>query len=167
MRCRLATLGIAIAATSSHAGPWSVDADGGMQLAPLADDDVFGRLAVAVRYAWHDRWIAGARLSFAIDPSTSMALPSGANIRSYLIEGGVRLHPSARLGIELGWRVGRAGIDFGFAYVHTTDLEPFAALTVPLGAPLELRIEPLVVDLYRSSTWQTTIGVNAGLAWRL
>lgn len=163
---KLALLAIAAGATTARAEPWTVEVRGGMELAPLAADDVFERVGAAATYTWHDRWMIGGAIGFAIDPSTSMSLPSGANIRTYLAELAVRLQPASKLGVELGWRVGRAGIDLGFAYVHATDLEPVVVLAVPVGKTLELHIEPLVLDLYRSSTWQMTVGASVGVAWR-
>lgn len=142
-----------------------VGVSGGLQIAPLASDDTFGRMGLAIDWQWRERWIVGVALGFAVDGTPNMYLP-GADIRSYLVEAGVRLHPSPRLGVILGWRAGLAGIDFGFAYSHVTDIEPMADLVVPVAHALELRIEPLSVDLYRSSTWQITFGAQVGVTWR-
>jgi hypothetical protein len=156
-----------IAAADPACPPWSLTAtaSGGLEVAPLAADDVFGRMRLAVDWEWRRRWLVGVALGFAVDATANMDLP-GADIRTYLVEAGVRLQPSPRLGVLLGWRVGRAGINFGFAYAHVTDIEPVADMIVPLARAVELRIEPLSVDLYDSSTWQITFGAQIGLAWR-
>lgn len=162
-----ACLGTSAASADPMCPPWSLTVTGsvGLEVAPLAADDVFGRMRLAVDWEWRRRWFVGAAIGFAIDATSNMDLP-GADIRTYLVEAGIRLQPSPRLGVLLGWRAGRAGINFGFAYAHVTDLEPIADLVVPLARSVELRIEPLSVDLYDSSTWQITFGAQVGLTWR-
>ncbi|MGE5184516.1 MAG: hypothetical protein ACM31C_20740 [Acidobacteriota bacterium] len=144
---------------------WSAAANAGAELAPLADADLFARGELAVYAQWRGRWIAGGVLGLARAPSWTSELPSGATIHSYLIELAGRLHPSARFDLVLGWRAGRAGLDFTFAYVHATALEPVAELVIPVAARIDLRVEPLAIDLYRSSTWQLTLGARAGAGW--
>ena len=145
--------------------PWAVAIDGGVELAPLAGEDTYGRIDVAIEWRWRDRWIAGGALGLAVDPSPAAGL-SASTIRTYLVELAAALHASRRFDVVLGWRAGRAGIDLGFTYVHATDLEPVAQAVIPLGDRLELRVEPLAIDFYRTTIWQTTFGVRAGLAWR-
>src|SRR5262249_34303709 len=76
---RLGGLALVLFATTARAEPWAVELRGGVELAPLAANDVFERVTAAASYTWRDRWMIGGAVGFAIDPSTSMSLPSGAN----------------------------------------------------------------------------------------
>ena len=162
---------VALLGTSQHASADDhclslvAGISGGIEVAPLAADDAFGRGQVAVDLQWRDRWVIGVALGLAVDATATQDLP-GADIRSYLVEAALRVQPSPRIGLVLGWRVGRAGLDFGYAYIHALDIEPMAVVIVPLVRSAELHVEPLVVDFYDASTWQATIGVQVGVAWR-
>ena len=123
-RIGLATL-LWLAAGSSAAAPgarasgpatraWAVGVDGGVELAPLAGDDTYGRSDASIEWRWRDRWIVGGSVGLALDPSPAAGL-SAPSIRTYLGELAAVLHASRRFDVVLGWRAGRAGIDLGFA----------------------------------------------------
>jgi hypothetical protein len=164
---KLAALAPLLVATTARADSWALEARGGLALAPLTANDLFERVDVAATYSWRDRWIIGGAFGFSIDPLSSRALPSGAQIRYALGELGVRVAATPSLAVVLGWRIGYAGIDLGFANAETIDLEPVADIVVPLASALDLRISPIVVDFYMSrSTSEMTVGTSVGIAWR-
>jgi len=136
-----------------------LEAAAGVELAPLADDDLLERAAIAA--AWRaDRWQVGARVALAAGTGVQL-------VDEELVEGGVWLHASRRLDVLLAWRVGRAGFHFGYAFVAALALEPVAQLAIHVSPRLDVRIEPVAVHLYRSGVWQGTFGPQVGVAWRL
>lgn len=154
-------------ATTARREPsaWSVEAQSGVEVAPLAAEGAFARGALAATWLWRDRWFFGAELAVA-HTTPQMILPNGATFVSYLALAGARIHAGRKLDVLLGWRVGHAGLDFGFAYAHATAFSPILQMAVPLRDRLELRIEPVTTTLYWADSWQWTLGMNVGVAWR-
>jgi hypothetical protein len=92
---KLAGLAPLLVATTARADTWALEARGGLELAPLTANDLFGRVDVAATYTWRDRWVIGGAFGFAIAPSSPTTLPSGANIRSALGELAVRVQATS------------------------------------------------------------------------
>jgi hypothetical protein len=139
--------------------PWAIDAALGVQLAPLADDDVLERIAVGGAHR-SGRWHVGARLAFAIGPRRMW-------LDEETVETGAWLRASRRLEVLVAWRVGHAGLHFGYATVHAIDIEPVLELAFRVSRALEVRFDPVATHLYRSGVWQVTFGPEVAAAWLL
>jgi hypothetical protein len=148
---------------SAHAPPrprcYALVAAVALELAPLADDDVLERVAIAGARRW-GRWQLGARLALAIGPR-------GMWVNEEAVEAGAWLRGSRRVDVLLAWRFGHAGFDFGYAKVHTMLFEPVAELAFHVSPAFDVRVDPFAIHLYRSGVWQVTFGPEVGVAWRL
>ena len=158
---------VRVASAEPADSSYAVQVATGAAFAPLAADDVFGRLELTGSWRWRERLVVGAALAVDVNRTSDLGAPSGATFYKGLVELGAWLQPSQRVGTLLGWRVGRAWLDFGFASMQATVFEPVAELAFRLNCAVELRFEPVAFDFYRTTTWQMTIGTNVGVAWRL
>jgi hypothetical protein len=162
---RVAWLVIAAASTTARAAPvddthlYAVGAAVGPQLAITANDNILGRVAVSGSRRWSDRWQVGL--------DATLVVGTGVIITEQLVEAGVWIHPSKRLDVLLGWRVGHAWFDFSYAHVHAAAFQPVALIAVRLAPRLDLQVEPFTANLYLSGIWQITTGGQLGLAWWL
>ena len=146
-------------ASADDAHVYAIGAAAGPQLAITAGDDVLGRVAVSGSRRWSDRWQLGL--------DATLVVGSGVVITEQLLEAGVWLHPSKRLDVLLGWRIGHAWFDFSYAHVHAAAFQPVALIAIRVAPRLDVQVQPFVANMYLSGMWQVTTGGEVGIAWWL
>jgi len=156
MRVLVLVIVLASAPAAAEHRPYELSADVGPR---LGTNQIFPRATATIARVWWDRLHVGLRLGIGATPTFLETEQTG--------ELGLWLYPSQSTRLLLGWRVGHSYLrdtnGGGIAETEALIVESFAQIELVLGR-LDLRVAPMVITGYRSSTWLLSIGPEIGVS---